>query len=228
MSPLIPIVVEQTSRGERAYDIYSRLLNERIVFLGTPIDDRSPTWSSRSSCTWSRRIRTGTSALHQLPGRVGRRRPRDLRHDAVRQAATSRPSASARREHGRRAPRGGAPGKRLALPNSRDPDPPGSSGTQGQATDIEIHAREMIEIRTASTAILAKHTGQDAGGHPEGHRPERLHVERRGQVVRHRGPASSTSPLGATTGPDDVMAKHPSRTSSSSAAPRPAQREPRG
>ena len=98
MSPLIPMVIEQTSRGERSFDIYSRLLNERIIFLGTPVDDQIANLDRRAAPP----PRVGGSGqghldLHQLAGRLGLRRPRDLRHDAVHQAGRRRRSASGSR-----------------------------------------------------------------------------------------------------------------------------------
>jgi hypothetical protein len=87
MSALIPMVVEQTMHGERAFGIYSPLLNDRIIFLGTPIDDEIANPDDRRTAP-SRvgRPRQGHLALHRLPRRLRLRRPRHLRHDAVRQA----------------------------------------------------------------------------------------------------------------------------------------------
>ena len=98
MSPLVPMVVEQTSRGERAFDIYSRLLNERIVFLGTPItEDIANLIVAQLIHLESEDPDKDISDLHQLAGRLGLRRPRDLRRDAVHQARRLRRSASASR-----------------------------------------------------------------------------------------------------------------------------------
>ena len=98
MSPLIPMVIEQTSRGERSFDIYSRLLNERIIFLGTPIDDQIANLIiAQLLHLESEDPDKDISDLHQLAGRPGVLRPRDLRHDAVHQAGRSRRSASGSR-----------------------------------------------------------------------------------------------------------------------------------
>ena len=83
---LIPMVIEQTSRGERAYDIYSRLLRDNIIFLGTPIDDNIANVIIAQMLFLSRRgPGEGHPAVHQLAGRIDHGRPGDLRHDAVHQ-----------------------------------------------------------------------------------------------------------------------------------------------
>ena len=87
MSPLIPMVIEQTSRGERAFDIYSRLLNERIIFLGTPVDDQIANLIvAQLLHLESEDPDKDISIYINSPGGVGLRRARDLRHDAVHQA----------------------------------------------------------------------------------------------------------------------------------------------
>ena len=87
MSPLIPMVVEQTSRGERSFDIYSRLLNERIVFLGTPIDDQIANLIVAQLLHLESEDPDKDISLYiNSPGGIGLRRPGDLRHDAVHQA----------------------------------------------------------------------------------------------------------------------------------------------
>ena len=96
MSPLIPMVVEQTSRGERSFDIYSRLLNERIVFLGTPVDDQIANLIVAQLLHLESEDPDKDISLYiNSPGGVGLRRPGDLRHDAVHQARRVRRSASA-------------------------------------------------------------------------------------------------------------------------------------
>ena len=98
MSPLIPMVVEQTSRGERSFDIYSRLLNERIVFLGTPVDDQIANLIvAQLLHLESEDPEKDISLYINSPGRVGLRGPGDLRHDAVHQARRARRSASGSR-----------------------------------------------------------------------------------------------------------------------------------
>ena len=83
---LVPMVIEQSGRGERAYDIYSRLLKERVIFLSAPSTTRRPTWWWRSSLPRSRKSGQGHLFLHQFARRFGDCRPVDLRHDAVHQA----------------------------------------------------------------------------------------------------------------------------------------------
>ena len=126
MSPLIPMVVEQTSRGERAFDIYSRLLAERIVFLGTPVDDQIANLDDRPApAPRVRRSRQGHLPLHQLAGRLGVRRPRDLRHDAVHQARRADDLRRHRDEHGLAAARGRRERKADGAAELANPDPSG-------------------------------------------------------------------------------------------------------
>jgi ATP-dependent Clp protease protease subunit len=143
------MVVEQTSRGERAFDIYSRLLNERIVFLGTPVDDQIANLIvAQLLHLESEDPDKDISVVHQLAGRLGLRGPRDLRHDAVHQARRADRSASASRcrwgaccwPAARRASAWRCPTPKILIHQV-------SSGFQGQATDIEIHAQEIIDIR---------------------------------------------------------------------------------
>src|ERR687895_102646 len=124
MSPLVPMVVEQTSRGERAFDIYSRLLNERIVFLGTPVTDE-----------------IANLIVAQLLHLESEDPDKDI------SLYVNSP--------------GGTEGKRMALPNAKILIHQVSSSFQGQATDIEIHAKEIIDVRRRLDEILAKHTGQE-------------------------------------------------------------------
>ena len=159
---LVPMVVEQTSRGERAYDIYSRLLRDNIIFLGTPIDDQVANLIVAQMLFLSRR-RPGErrSALHQFAGRIHHRGPRHLRHHAVHQEQRGdllhRPGG----QHGRFLLLAGTKGKRFALPNSRILiHQPSMGGLSGQATDIDIHAREILRIREITNTLMAKHTGQ--------------------------------------------------------------------
>ena len=160
MSPLVPMVVEQTSRGERAFDIYSRLLNERIVFLGTPVtDDIANLVVAQLLHLESEDPDKDISLYINSPEARGG--PRHLRHDAVHQARRADDLRGHRDVDG-----GAAPGRRRGRqahgpPEREDPDPPGLLGLPGQATDIEIHAREIIDVRQRLDKILAKHTGQD-------------------------------------------------------------------
>src|ERR687883_20850 len=142
MSPLVPMVVEQTSRGGRAFDISSRLLNERIVFLGTPVDDQ-----------------IANLIVAQLLHLESEDPDKDI------SLYINSPGGSVyvglAMSMGALLLAGGAEGKRMALPNAKILIHQVSSGFQGQATDIEIHAREIIDIRQRLDHIIAKHTGQD-------------------------------------------------------------------
>ncbi len=158
---LVPIVVEQTGRGERAYDIYSRLLKDRIIFIGTPIDDM-----------------VANLVIAQMIFLEGEDPDRDINlyvhspggmvtaglaiYDTMQfvkpnvatlcmgQAASMAAVLLA----------AGTKGKRSALPNSRIMIHQPLGGTQGQATDIEIYTREMLKMKDQLNGILAKHTGR--------------------------------------------------------------------
>ena len=159
---LVPMVVEQTARGERSYDIYSRLLGERIVFLGQPVDDEIANLIvAQILHLEADDPDKDISPLHQLAGRLGLRRPGDLRRDAVREAR--RPDDLLRDRDvdgaaapGRRAPR--ASGWRCRTRRSSSTSR--RRGFEGQSTDIEIHAREVLEQRQRMDEIYAHHTGR--------------------------------------------------------------------
>ncbi len=162
MSPLIPMVVEQTSRGERAFDIYSRLLNERIIFLGTPIDDQIANLliaqlihlesddPDKDISIYINSPGGGVYAGLAVYDTMQYIKP-DVQTVCVGIAMSMGAILLA----------GGAPGKRMALPNSKILIHQVSSGFQGQATDIEIQAREVINIKRRLEEITAQHTGQD-------------------------------------------------------------------
>jgi ATP-dependent Clp protease, protease subunit len=161
MSPLIPMVVEQTSRGERAFDIYSRLLNERIVFLGTPVDDQIANLIVAQLLHLESEDPDKDISLYiNTPGGVVYAglaiydtmqfiKP-DVQTICVGMAMSMGAVILA----------GGAEGKRMALPNSKVLIHQGSAGFQGQPTDIEIQAREVIGLKRRLEEILAKHTKQ--------------------------------------------------------------------
>src|SRR6201997_2855047 len=162
MSPLIPMVIEQTSRGERAFDIYSRLLNERIIFLGTPVDDQIANLiiaqllhleSEDPDKDVSIYINSpGGSVYHGLAiyDTMTFIKP-DVQTICVGTAMSMGALLLA----------GGAKGKRMALPNAKILIHQVWGGFQGQATDIEIHAKEIIDVRRRLDEIIAKHTGKD-------------------------------------------------------------------
>ena len=158
---LIPMVIEQTNRGERAYDIYSRLLKDRIVFVGTPInDDIANLIIAQMLFLQSEDPDKEISLYVNSPGGIVTsgmaiydtmqflKTP--VTTICVGQAASMAAVLLA----------AGTKGKRYALPNSRIMIHQPSGGTQGQATDIEIQAREILKIKERLNAILSSHTGQ--------------------------------------------------------------------
>jgi ATP-dependent Clp protease protease subunit len=162
MSPMIPMVIEQTSRGERAFDIYSRLLNERIVFLGTPVDDQIANLivaqllhleSEDPDKDIHLYINSpGGSVYHGLAiyDTMQFIKP-DVQTICVGIAMSMGALLLA----------GGSKGKRMALPNAKILIHQVWGGFQGQATDIEIHARETIALKRRLEEIMSKHTGAD-------------------------------------------------------------------
>jgi len=162
MSPLIPMVVEQTSRGERAFDIYSRLLNERIVFLGTPIDDQIANLIvAQLLHLESEDPDKDISIYINSPG--GSVYSGLAIYDTMQfikpDIATT--CVGIAMSMGALLLGAGTEGKRTALPNAKILIHQVSSGFQGQATDIEIQAREIIGIKRRLEEIIAKHTNQE-------------------------------------------------------------------
>ena len=156
------MVVEQTSRGERAFDIYSRLLNERIIFLGTPVDDQIANLIvAQLLHLESEDPDKDISVYINSPG--GSVYAGLAIYDTMQfikpDVATT--CVGIAMSMGALLLSAGAEGKRTALPNSKILIHQVSGGFQGQATDIEIHAREIIDIRQRLDKIIAKHTGQD-------------------------------------------------------------------
>jgi ATP-dependent Clp protease protease subunit len=158
---LIPMVIEQTGRGERAFDIYSRLLKERIIFLGTPIDDTiasliiaqllfleadDPDKEIYLYLNSPGGVVTSGMAIFDTMQYI---KP-DVVTTCIGQAASMGAVLLA----------AGAAGKRFALPNSRIMIHQPMGGVQGQATDIDIHAKEILKIRERLNEILAEKTGQ--------------------------------------------------------------------
>ena len=159
---LVPIVIEQTGRGERAYDIFSRLLKERIVFIGQPIDDtlasliiaqllfleaEDPDKDVYLYLNSPGGVVSSGLAIYDTMQHI---KP-DVATICMGQAASMGAFLLA----------AGAEGKRSALPNSRVMIHQPLGGAQGQATDIEIQTKEILTLRTKLNEILAKHTGQD-------------------------------------------------------------------
>jgi ATP-dependent Clp protease, protease subunit len=158
---LVPIVVEQTSRGERSYDIYSRLLRERIIFLGTSVDDtianlviaqllflesEEPEKDINFYINSPGGIVTSGLAIYDTMQYI---KP-EIQTICIGQAASMGALLLA----------AGTAGKRYALPHARILIHQPMGGFQGQATDIEIHAREILRMRSELNQILTRHTGQ--------------------------------------------------------------------
>jgi ATP-dependent Clp protease, protease subunit len=159
--PLVPMVVEQSARGERSFDIYSRLLNERIVFLGTPVDDQiSNLIVAQLLHLESDDPDKDISLYINSPG--GSIYAGLAIYDTMQfiKPDVTTICYGIAMSMGSLLLAGGAPGKRLALPNSRILIHQPSSGFEGQATDIEIHAKEVIDLRRRIDEIYAKHTGK--------------------------------------------------------------------
>ena len=162
MSPLVPMVVEQTSRGERAFDIYSRLLNERIIFLGTPInDDIANLVVAQMIHLESEDPDKDISMYINSPG--GSVYAGLAIYDTMQfiKPDVQTICVGVAMSMGALLLAGGTAGKRMALPNSKILIHQVSGGFQGQATDIEIHAKEIIDVRERLDKIIAHHTGQD-------------------------------------------------------------------
>jgi ATP-dependent Clp protease, protease subunit len=155
------MVVEQTSRGERAFDIYSRLLNERIVFLGTPItEDIANLIVAQLIHLESEDPDKDISIYINSPG--GSVYAGLAIYDAMQfiKPDIQTICVGVAMSMGALLLAGGAEGKRMALPNSKILIHQLSGGFEGQATDIEIHAKEIIDVRQRLDEIIAKHTGQ--------------------------------------------------------------------
>lgn len=161
-SYLVPTVIEQTSRGERAFDIYSRLLKERIIFLGTPIDDTVANLvmaqllhlegddPDKDIALYINSPGGAITSLMAIYDTMNFIKP-DVATYCMGQAASAAAVLLA----------AGSKGKRFALPHARVMlHQPHIGGLEGQATDIEIHAREIIRVKEDMNQILSFHTGQ--------------------------------------------------------------------
>jgi ATP-dependent Clp protease protease subunit len=166
---LIPMVVEQTARGERSFDIYSRLLNDRVVFLGGEVNEESANLIvAQLVHLESDNPEKDIQLYINSPG--GSIYAGLAIYDAMQfiQPDVQTICYGIAMSMGSLLLAGGAPGKRLALTNSRVLIHQPSGGFQGQTTDIEIHAREVLELRARVDEIYAKHTGQSV---------ERVHAD---------------------------------------------------
>jgi ATP-dependent Clp protease protease subunit len=159
--PLIPMVVEQSPRGERSFDIYSRLLNERIVFIGTPVDaDVANLVVAQMLHLESEDDEKDISLYVNSPGGVVYSGLAIYDTMQFIKPDVQTICFGVAMSMGSLLLAGGAPGKRMALPNSRILIHQPSGGFEGQAADIEIHAQETLELRRRIDEIYAEHTGQ--------------------------------------------------------------------
>jgi ATP-dependent Clp protease protease subunit len=161
MSPLIPMVIEQTSRGERSFDIYSRLLNERIIFLGTPVDDQIANLIvAQLLHLESEDPDKDISIYINSPG--GSVYAGLAIYDTMQfvKPDISTICVGIAMSMGALLLAGGAKGKRMALPNAKILIHQVSGGFQGQGTDIEIQAREVLDLKRRLEGIISDHTGQ--------------------------------------------------------------------
>jgi ATP-dependent Clp protease protease subunit len=185
---LVPMVVEQTARGERAYDIYSRLLKERVVFIVGEVEDQmanlivaqllfleseNPDKDIHLYVNSPGGAVTAGLAIYDTMQFI---KP-DISTICVGQAASMGAVLLA----------AGAKGKRFALPNSRVMVHQPLGGFHGQATDVEIHAREILDARTAAQRDPGPAHGTAAREDWQGHRPRQLHERRGGQGIRNCG-----------------------------------------
>ena len=195
---LIPMVIEQTSRGERAYDIYSRLLKDRIIFLGTPIDEvvantviaqllfleaDDPDKDIYLYINSPGGIVTAGLAIYDTMNYI----KSPVSTICIGQAASMGAVLLA----------AGAKGKRFSLPHARIMIHQPMGGFQGQATDIEIHAREMLKMKDTLNRILSNHTGQPI---------EKIHVDTDRDFFMSGEDAKTYGIV------DEVIAKKPSRS----------------
>ena len=161
MTPLIPMVIEQDSRGERAFDIYSRLLSERIIFLGTPIDDQIANLVVAQLLHLESEEPDKDIAIYvNSPG--GSVYAGLTVYDTMQfvKPDVQTICVGTALSMGALLLAGGAQGKRMALPNAKILLHQVSAGFEGQATDIEIQAREVISVKRRLEEIIALHTAQ--------------------------------------------------------------------
>ncbi|MDX6396928.1 MAG: ATP-dependent Clp protease, protease subunit [Gaiellaceae bacterium] len=162
MSPLIPMVIEQTSRGERSFDIYSRLLNERIVFLGTPVDDQIANLIVAQLLHLESEDPDKDVQIYiNSPG--GSVYAGLAIYDTMQfiKPDVQTTCVGIAMSMGALLLAGGATGKRFALPNAKILIHQVSGGFSGQATDIEIAARETIALKRRLEEIISHHSGQN-------------------------------------------------------------------
>ena len=201
MSPLIPMVVEQTSRGERAFDIYSRLLAERIVFLGTPVDDQIANLVIAQLLHLESDDPDKDIFLYiNSPG--GSVYAGLAIYDTMQfiKPDVQTICVGIAMSMGSLLLAGGAKGKRMSLPNSRILIHQVSGGFQGQGTDIEIQAREVIGLKRRLEEIYSEHTGKSIEARFPRHGARLLHEPAGSHRVRHHRQRDHASRRGVTLG----------------------------
>ncbi len=181
---MVPIVVEQSSRGERSYDIYSRLLRERVIFLVGPVDDHSANLvvaqllflesenPDKDIHLYINSPGGSVTAGMSIYDTMQFVKP-DISTMCIGQACSM----------GAFLLTAGAEGKRFCLPNSRVMIHQPSGGAQGQASDIHIHAQEILKIRERLNQLMAQHTGQSVEQNFSGYRTGSFHECRRIQRI---------------------------------------------
>ena len=212
MSPLIPMVIEQTSRGERSFDIYSRLLNERIIFLGTQVDDQIANLIIAQLLHLESEDPDKDINLYiNSPG--GSVYSGLAIYDTMQfikpDVATT--CVGIAMSMGALLLAGGAEGKRTALPNSKILIHQVWGGYQGQASDIEIHARETIALKRKLEEIMSHHTSKDDREGAHGHGSRLLHDRRGGDGVRDHRPGDH-APLRPRTPERGIRVAEPAQS----------------
>ena len=228
--PLVPMVIERTARGEREFDIYSRLLNERIVFLGTPIDDQIANLVvAQLLHLESQDPDKDISIYINCPG--GSIYSGLAIYDTMQfiKPEIQTICVGIAMSMGSLLLTGGAKGKRFSLPNSRLLIHQPSAGFEGQSTDIEIHAREILNIRQRIDEIYALHTGQTLRAGPRRHGARPVLQSRRGGRVRadrsrDRAPLSRNREGARWQSLSELQPPHGMATSRTATAPERCQR----
>lgn len=160
-SNLVPVVAERTDRGERAFDIYSRLLRDRVVMLGTPVDDHSANLVIAQLLHLEAEDPDKDISLYvNSPG--GQAYAGFAIYDTMQyvRCDVSTICVGMAMSAGAMILCGGAPGKRFALPNSKMMIHQGSGGFEGTPSDIDIHARELLALRRRYAEVIARHSGR--------------------------------------------------------------------
>ncbi len=183
-SALVPMVVETTGRGERAYDIFSLLLKERIIILGTPINDQIANLTV-AQLLWLASEDSSKPIRMYINSPGGQVYSGMAIYDTMQQldCPISTVAVGFTASFGTILLTAGTKGMRYALPNATIHLHQPLGGAQGQASDIAIQAQEILRLRTDLNGILSHHTGQTDRAYPEGHRSRSVHDGRTGQGI---------------------------------------------